>query len=147
MSRDSHPLALAAQRKSQDAIARTRAAISAMHDAGVPITFQGVAAQAGVSRQWLYKDAPLRAEIEKLRGRQMGAGRIPAAQRTSDASLRQRNQTLAHENKRLRAENTALKDELAALLGERRAASSSIRERRPPATVSRSAPTARDAAR
>jgi hypothetical protein len=129
MPRDPGPLALAAERKSQDAIARARAAISALHDAGVPITFQGVAQQAGVSRQWLYKNMELRAEIEQLRGREMGTRRVPAAQRASDASIRQRNQTLSHENKRLRAENTELKDELAALLGERRAAGPPTRGR------------------
>ena len=89
------------------------------------------AQHAGVSRQWLYKNTSLRAEIEKLRGPQMGARRVPAAQRASDASLRQRNQTLAHDNKRLRAENTELKGELAALLGQRRAAGSTT-SRRPP---------------
>jgi uncharacterized protein DUF6262 len=116
------PLALAAQRKSTDAIARARAAITALHDAGADITFQAVAQHAGVSREWLYKNAELRAEIDKLRGRQMGARRVPAAQRASDASLRQRNLTLAEDNKRLRAENAELKTELAVLLGERRAA-------------------------
>ncbi len=131
MSHDPGPLALASERKSQDAIARARAAISALHDAGAPITFQGVAQQAGVSRQWLYKNTPLRAEIEKLRGRQIGARRVPVAQRASDPWLRQRNQTLSHENKRLRAENTALKAELAMLLGERRCARGSL----PPSTA------------
>jgi hypothetical protein len=131
MPHDPGPLALASQRKSQDAIARARTAIGAMHDTGEPISFQGVAQHAGVSRQWLYKNTSLRAEIEKLRGPQMGARRVPAAQRASDASLRQRNQTLAHDNKRLRAENTELKGELAALLGQRRAAGSTT-SRRPP---------------
>ena len=73
-------------------------------------------------RDRLYKNTELRAEIEKLRGAQMGARRVPVAQRASDASLRQRDQTLAEDNKRLRAENTDLKAELAVLLGERRAA-------------------------
>jgi hypothetical protein len=100
-----------------------------MHDAGTPISFQGVAQQAGVSRQWLYKNTPLRAEIEKLRSAQTGARRVPVAQRASDASLRQRNQTLSQENKRLRAANIELKDELAALLGERRGAGPSTRRR------------------
>jgi hypothetical protein len=127
MSHDPGPLALASQRKSQDAIARARATIGAMHDAGTPISFQGVAQQAGVSRQWLYKNTPLRAEIEKLRSAQTGARRVPVAQRASDASLRQRNQTLSQENKRLRAANIELKDELAALLGERRGAGPSTR--------------------
>ncbi|MCA1697455.1 MAG: DUF6262 family protein, partial [Actinobacteria bacterium] len=72
MSRDPGPLAIASQAKSQDAIARARTALSAMHDAGAPITFQGVAQHAGVSRQWLYKNTQLRSEIEKLRGRQTG---------------------------------------------------------------------------
>lgn len=131
MSPNPGPLALAAQRKSQNAIERARAAISAMHDTGAPITFQGVAQQAGVSRQWLYKNTQLRAEIEKLRGRQMGTRRVPAAQRASDASQRQRNQTLADDNQRLRTENAELKDELAALLGQRRASGPSS-PRRPP---------------
>ncbi len=69
-------------------------------------------------RDRLYKNTELRAEIEKLRGAQMGARRVPVAQRASDASLRQRDQTLAEDNKRLRAENTDLKAELAVLLGE-----------------------------
>jgi hypothetical protein len=60
-------------------------------------------------RDRLYKNTELRAEIEKLRGAQMGARRVPVAQRASDASLRQRDQTLAEDNKRLRAENTDLK--------------------------------------
>jgi hypothetical protein len=121
MSPDAGPLVLAAQRKSQDAITRARSAIRALHDTRAPITFQAVAEHAGVSRQWLYKNAELRGEIEKLRGHQMGARRVPAAQRASDASLRQRNRTLAGDNKRLRAENAELKAEIAALLGERRA--------------------------
>ena len=128
------PLALAAERKSTDAVARARAAITALHDAGATITFQGVAQHAGVSRQWLYKNTELRAEIEKLRGAQMGARRVPVTQRASDASLRQRNQTLAEDNKRLRAENTDLKAELAVLLGERRAARASTPRRPQPSS-------------
>jgi hypothetical protein len=88
----------------------------------------GQAATAGVSRQWLYKNTELPAEIEKLRGRQMGARQVPVAQRASDTSLRQRNRTLA-DNKRLRAENAELKAEIAALLGERRAALPPVRGR------------------
>ena len=122
MSPDPGPLSLAAQRKSHDAITRTRTALCAMHDTGAPITFQGIAQHAGVSRQWLYKNAELRAEIDKLRGHQTGPRRVPTAQRASDASQRQRNATLTAENQRLRTENSELKDELATLLGERRLA-------------------------
>jgi cytosine/adenosine deaminase-related metal-dependent hydrolase len=113
-------LLVAARRKSGDAIARARAAIRAMHSSGVEVTFAGVAHHAGVSRQWLYKNTALRAEIEKLRASQPSSGRVPAAQRASDASLRQRNALLTEENKRLRTHVAELKEELAVLYGDRR---------------------------
>ena len=113
-------LAVAAQLKSESAVARARKGLRVLHDAGADITFAAVADHAGVSRQWLYKNKDLRAEIEKLRGRQVGARRVPAAQRASDASLRQRSALLGEENKRLRREVLELKDELARLHGERR---------------------------
>ena len=121
MPPDPAPLAAAAQRKRQSALDRARAAIMEAHQSGMPVTFQSIAARADVSRQWLYKNPELRAEIEKLRARQTGPQPIPAVQRASDASLRQRNVTLLEENKRLRRENQELKQELGALLGERRA--------------------------
>jgi hypothetical protein len=120
MPRERTPLAAAAQRKRESATGRAREALAAMHDAGSEITFQSVADRAGVSRQWLYKNRELRAEIEKLRAHHRGPHPVPAAQRTTDASLRQRNAMLLDENRRLRAENTQLKQELARLLGERR---------------------------
>jgi predicted RNase H-like nuclease (RuvC/YqgF family) len=91
-----------------------------LHDSGADISFAAVAHHASVSRQWLYKNADLRAEIEKLRGRQTGVRRVPSAQRASDASLRQRNALLLEENKRLRRHVMDLKEELAQLHGERR---------------------------
>jgi hypothetical protein len=120
MAADPTPLAAAAQRKHHNALERARAALAALHHAGIPITFQSVAHRAGVSRQWLYKSPELRAEVEKLRARQTGPQPIPAAQRASDASLRQRNLILLEENKRLRRENGELRGELATLLGELR---------------------------
>jgi hypothetical protein len=121
MAADIAPLAAAAERKHTSAVERARAALAALADVGTEITFQSVAAQAGVSRQWLYKIPELRAEVEKLRARQAGPRPVPAAQRPSDASLRQRNTMLLEDNKRLRRENQELKHELANLLGERRA--------------------------
>jgi hypothetical protein len=120
MAPESTPLQVAAARKRQSALDRARVALAAMHDSGAPITFQSLAVHAGVSRQWLYKNAELRAEIEKLRARQHGSEPIPVAQRASEGSLRQRNLMLLEANKRLRAENQELKHELATLLGERR---------------------------
>lgn len=93
-----------------------------MHQDGGEITFQGVADRAGVSRQWLYKNPELRAEIEKLGTTHRGPHPVPAGQRTTDPSLRQRNVMLLEENRRLRAENSQLKQELAVAYGQQRLA-------------------------
>jgi hypothetical protein len=121
MPRERTPLQAAAQRKRDSALVRAREALAAMHDAGSEITFQGVADRAGVSRQWLYKNPKLRAEIDKLRATDRSPHAVPGPQRTTDASLRQRNAMLLEDNRRLRAENTQLKQEIATLIGERRA--------------------------
>jgi hypothetical protein len=97
MPRERTPLQAAAQRKRDSALGRAREALAAMHYAGSEITFQGVADRAGVSRQWLYKNPELRAEIEKLRAHHRGPHPVPAAQRTSDASMRQPAQAGARE--------------------------------------------------
>jgi hypothetical protein len=117
------PLAAAAARKHDDALARAHNAVRALDSGGQPINFQAVARAARVSRQWLYQQPELRSEIERLRDHQpQRASRVPAAQRASEASLRQRNRSLLDENQRLRAENAALKDELALAYGEQRRA-------------------------
>jgi hypothetical protein len=77
--------------------------------------------RADVSRQWLYTQPALRAEIERLRDRAPAQNNgLPARQRASDASLRQRLETLRAENRRLREENAHLKTELAILHGQLR---------------------------
>ena len=121
MPHERTPLTIAAERKHRSAVQRARAALVAMAHAGGEITFQSVADRAGVSRQWLYKNPELRAEVEKLRAHHSGPRPVPPAQRSSDTSLRQRNLMLLEENKRLRAANGQLKQELAMLIGERRA--------------------------
>jgi hypothetical protein len=81
-----------------------------------------------VSRQWLYQQPELRAEIERLRNlRTDGAAGVPSRQRASEASLRQRNRGLLEENARLRSENAQLKHELAVDYGQQRAAATSDR--------------------
>ena len=125
-------LRAAATRKRELATARARAALRELDQRGAKINFQRVARHAGVSRQWLYEQPELRTEIERLRS---AAHRhptgIPAAERTSDASLRQRVATLTAENRRLREENRSLKTELAVAYGERRhALASSSRDSR-----------------
>jgi hypothetical protein len=115
------PLAAAAARKHEAAIERATGALRELDAAGEQINFQSVARAADVSRQWLYKQPQLRAEIERLRDTSPARGpRVPGAQRASDASLRQRNRALLDENQRLRAENARLKEELALVYGQQR---------------------------
>ena len=119
MAPEPTPLAAAAQRRRQSAMRRATAALRELDAADEPVTFQSVARRARVSRQWLYGQPDLRAEIERLREHPTPpAG--PRATVASDASLRQRVQTLREEVQRLREENTALKNELALAYGHQR---------------------------
>ena len=80
-------LRAAAARKRERATARARAAaVRELDQRGEEITFQSVARHAGVSRQWLYEQPALRAEIERLRDQRDRPGtRVPSAQQASDA--------------------------------------------------------------
>jgi signal transduction histidine kinase len=57
------PLRDAASRRSSDAFARGRAALAELARRGERVTFQAVAREAGVSRQWLYTHTELRTEL------------------------------------------------------------------------------------
>ena len=123
------PLGQAARKRSSDALARGRAALGELVRRGEKVSFQAVARQAGVSRQWLNTQPELRAEIERARAtRVVPAGdRVPAAERSSVASLRQRIEGLLGENRRLRADNAQLREELALAYGHQREARSAPR--------------------
>src|SRR6266851_4155890 len=60
----------AAAAKRQAAVARAETGIHALIKTGQPITFRAVAAAGGVSADFLYRHAGLRARIEQLRGQQ-----------------------------------------------------------------------------
>ena len=115
-------LAAAARRKRADALARASAAVTELDARGERIDFQAVARCAGVSRQWLYKQPELRGEIERLRAlRSDRAERtVPARERSSEASLRQRLHALLGENRRLREDNAELNAQLALAYGHQR---------------------------
>lgn len=121
--RNTTGLQQAADRRSQRAVERTRRAIRRLDKAGEPVSFQSVAREAGVSRQFLYGHDRLRGEIERLRAARLEAAEptIPAVQRPSEASLKARNQMLLDENRRLRDEVAGLREELAGAWGELRA--------------------------
>ena len=120
---DTLGLSQAAERRHAHALDRARKAIRRLDQAGEPITFQAVAREAGVSRQFLYAAGELRSEIERLRSAHPGSHDppLPAAQRATHASLKARNQTLLDENRRLRDELAGLRDELASAWGQVRA--------------------------
>lgn len=113
-----HPLAEAAARRTLDAEARVRRALTDLDRRGIDITFVAVANQAGVSRQFLYDHDDFRSEIQKLRTtapQQPPA--TPARQRASDESLRTRLRAALEDNQHQRAENRRLREELAHALG------------------------------
>jgi hypothetical protein len=102
--RNTRGLAEAAEGRRERAFERARNAIRRLDQAGEPVSFQAVAREAGVSRQFLYTVDQLRREIERLR----------------TASLKARNQMLLDENRRLRDELGGLREELAGAWGELR---------------------------
>jgi hypothetical protein len=115
------PLNQAAAARHRRAVERAEQALRDLETEGAQIGFQIVARRAGVSRQWLYTQPALRAEIERLREhRPARSDGVPARQRATEASLRQRVETLRAENQRLREENADLKTELAIAYGQRR---------------------------
>jgi hypothetical protein len=122
MPPDPTPLAAAARHKREHAQTRART-LRELDERGRAITFQAVARQAGVSRQWLYQQPELRNEIERLRERHIAVTgpQVPDAQRASPASLRQRLENMRAENRKLREEVAELKAELAIAYGRRRA--------------------------
>jgi cell division protein FtsB len=115
------PLNRGAAAGHQRAVERAERALHNLDREGAAVSFQSVARRAGVSRQWLYTQPALRAEIEALRDRGPArADSVPARQRASEASLRQRVESLRAENQRLREENAKLKAELALAYGQQR---------------------------
>lgn len=63
-------LRAAAARKREHATERAETALRALVKRGAPVTFPGVAAEAGCSPDFLYNSATLRPRIEHLRARQ-----------------------------------------------------------------------------
>lgn len=125
VTRAARLLQAAAQRKShlqaaaQRRMTRATAALAELGAEGEEISFQRVARRARVSRQWLYGQPTLRAQIKQLRERPRQG--VPARERSSEASLQQRVRTLLDDNRALREENRDLKHELAVAHGAQRA--------------------------
>ncbi len=86
---------------------------------GANVSVTLVAHSAGVSRSWLYEQPDLLADINRLRERK-SAVPIPAMQRATEESTRQRLDAARAELERLRAENAVLREQVARTLGEQR---------------------------
>ena len=99
-------------------------AVRELADAGAAVTFQTVARTAGISRSWLYTQADIRAQIERLRdlSRRSPKAPVPAHHRSSDASLLHRLEAANARNRELTRDNQRLRQQLAQALGQLRAA-------------------------
>lgn len=115
-------LTTAARRRHELTRSKTIRALRELDASGGPVTFAIVAKSAGVSRSWLYTQPDIRAEIERLRSRhhRAPAQAVPARQRTTDPSLRQRLHVANARNRELAEDNQRLRRQLAQALGELR---------------------------
>jgi 2'-5' RNA ligase len=119
------PLSQAAARRHELTRSRAVQALRELDRAGVPVTFAGVAQAAGISRSWLYTQPDISSQIRRLRqeiNAAGSAGGIPAAQRSTDASLRARLAAALDRNRQLADENARLRRQLAHALGDQRSA-------------------------
>jgi hypothetical protein len=135
------PIVAAARHRHELTRARAVQALRELHRTGAPVTFAAVAAKAGVSRSWLYAQPDIRDQIVRLREAtsRSPAAPVPAAQRTTDASLLRRLEAAHAERRRLQEENTRLRQEIARAgrrvaraLGEQRQASGGNPSYEPP---------------
>jgi hypothetical protein len=119
------PLSQAAARRRELTRAKAVQALRELDRAGTPVTFAGVAREAGISRSWLYSQPDISGQIRLLRQETNAAGSaggIPAGQRATDASLRARLASALDRNKQLSDENARLRRQLARALGDQRSA-------------------------
>lgn len=130
-------IVLAAKRRSELTRAKAVQAIRQLERAGAVVTFEAISATAGVFRSWLYGQADLRVEIERLRERTRKApSSVPVRQQTSDASLRARLQAALDQCRKLSEENGRLRRQLAYALGEQRVSAPRARaSKSPPALL------------
>jgi hypothetical protein len=116
------PLAAAARKRHELTRAKAIQALRELDRTGAPVTFEGVARPAGISRSWLYGQPDVRAAVERLRdvSRRCTSPQIPAAERSSDASLHARLKAALERNRQLAEENQRLRRQLAHALGDQR---------------------------
>ena len=112
----------AAKQRHELTRAKAIKAIRELAHSGEPVDFPTVAARAQVSRSWLYTQPDIKTEIQKLRdlGARTPRARIPARQRSSDASLLRRLEIANNRIRELTEDNQRLRRQLAQALGHNR---------------------------
>jgi Family of unknown function (DUF6262) len=112
----------AAAARTAAAAARAEAALTAMIEAGEPVTFRGLAARAGVSLDFLYRNTAIRTRIEQHRSAQprqpQPAPATLPAQYPSASVVRTLTAQLADLRRRHHEETTALRQALEQAHGE-----------------------------
>lgn len=110
-SERSKAMVAAAHRRHEETRRKAIDALRRLDADGEPVSFVAVARAAGISRAWLYRDADIRAEIERLRDLHLPPARprAPFAERASASSLRQELGALRAREAELRNENRLLR--------------------------------------
>lgn len=107
-----HHLLAAARRRHDDAHQRAQETIRAAHTAGKRVSVSALAAQAGVSRAFLYAHPDLADAARDVAAQATPAPGLTRNERSSDASLRTKLDALSQRNKELRTENADLRRRL-----------------------------------
>jgi hypothetical protein len=117
----------AAERRHELTRSKAVAALRELQNRGRAVTFEAVAAAAGVSRSWLYTQGDLRADIIGLRD--SDRPRQPRASRSSASteSLRARLNASLERNRELATEIEHLRHQLALALGHSRRRNPGVR--------------------
>jgi hypothetical protein len=109
----------AAERRHELTRSKAVAALRDLQNQGGAVTFEAVAAAAGVSRSWLYTQPDLRADIIGLRDDRPQQPRASRSSASTD-SLRARLTASQQRNRELSTENEHLRRQLALALGHAR---------------------------
>jgi hypothetical protein len=125
---NSEHLITAAKRRHELTRAKAIKTIRELAQTGEPVDFATVAAQAQVSRSWLYTQPDIKDEIQRLRslGHRSRQVPIPARQRSSDVSLHRRLEVASNRIRELTEDNQRLRRQLAEALGANRASRAQI---------------------
>ncbi|MFN6558614.1 MAG: DUF6262 family protein [Nostoc sp. ChiSLP01] len=117
IERNVEGLAIAAQKKRQEAFEKVEQGIQKLLKERKVINFNTVAQASGVSKAWLYKEPEIKSRIEHLRTNNSKTKEIPPKQKSSDASKDAIIKTLKERIKKLEAENRGLRDQHEAIYG------------------------------